>query len=88
MAAIQYRKMNWVRDPSAWQSTQQWKAKRAAARQKYEAQATAFVNGLSAAWSNQSIGLGNITLQVAADRIQAASTAKRSELQNSLNTLA
>ena len=88
MASIQTKKMNWIRDPTPWQRNLQWKAKRAAALEKFEAQSANFVNGLSTAQSNQSAGLTNLTLQIAADRITAATKVKRAELQKTLNQMA
>jgi hypothetical protein len=88
MASIQTRKMNWIRDPTPWQQNLQWRAKRAVALEKFEAQAANFVNGLSTAQSNQSSGLANLTFQIASDRITAASNAKRAELRKSLNQMA
>jgi hypothetical protein len=88
MATIQTRKMNWIRTPTAWEQNVAWKEKRAAAREKFEAQATAFVNGLSTAWSNQITGAGTIAIQAATDRVNAAYTAKQAELKKSLNAVA
>jgi hypothetical protein len=80
--------MNWIHKPTAWEQGQMWKERRAAAREHFESANTAAVSGFATAQANLSVGLGNITMQRALERIQAAHEAKVAELQKSMDVKA
>ena len=88
MAGIQIKKMNWVRQPSAYASMQSWRAKRQAALQEFQSLASGTASAFGAAWSNQINGLGELAAQQAMKRISAEGKAKIDATLNSIDRLA
>jgi len=76
MAAIQSKKMNWVKTQSTYQSMQAWRAKRKAAQEEFEARMTAVTNAFNAAFSNRIQGIGELAAQQALARIGAEAQAR------------
>ena len=85
MAGFQIKKMNWVRQQSAYDSMQAWRAKRQAAVQEFETLATATASAFSTAWSNQINGSGELAANAALKRISEQGKAKIDATLNSLD---
>jgi hypothetical protein len=87
MAAI--KRFNWVRNPTAWESTQGWREKQRAASESFTSAAASAFEGFQAAWSGAVSGAVQNTTQTALARIQAESQASlkasSSALGSSLN---
>ena len=76
------RRFNWLRSPSAWQSSQAWRERQQAARENFEATNSGASSAFASAATAFVSGMGDITTQVAIKRIQAERAAK------AFNTLA
>lgn len=78
------KKMNWLYKPSAYESAQAWREKRAAMSADFQNQSATTANSFVVATVNQAIGMGDLVAKAAVARIQAeakgtvntASTAK------------
>lgn len=81
----QIKRMNWVKTRSAWEQTQAWQKQRAATRQIYEQQNAAAQAAFGNAFSSQVTGIGDLAIQQATKRIEAARAAKVEELQKTVN---
>lgn len=82
--SIQIKRMNWVRNRSAWEQQQAWQKRREANRQIYEQNKSAAISAFGNAFTGQINGIGEIAIQMAARRIQAATDAKTKELQKEI----
>jgi hypothetical protein len=82
--AAQIKRMNWMRNRSAWEQHQAWQKQRQANRQIYERSSAAAIASFGGAFSGQINGVGELAIQMAAKRIQAATDAKAQELQKQL----
>jgi len=76
MAGVYTRRFNWLPTRSAWKEAQLWRARRAAASQRFQEDAQYFAQGLATAQSNLISGTGTIVIQRAVARIQEAAKAK------------
>lgn len=85
--ATQIKRMNWVRTRSAWEQQQAWQKQRAANREIYERNKAAAIESFGAAFTSQINGIGELAVQQATKRVQAAMEAKQAELQKQLNEL-
>ena len=85
--AAQIKRMNWVRTRSAWEQHQAWQKQRQANRQIYEQNKAAAVSAFGNAFTSQINGLGELSIQMATKRIQAATNAKAQELQKQAEKL-
>jgi hypothetical protein len=82
MAGLSVSRFNWVRSPSAWESTQAWRTKQQEARDRFEsASATAGPTFFSAN-ANLVAGMGAIAAKIASNRLQAQA------IRNALSKLA
>jgi hypothetical protein len=70
------RRFNWVSKPTAWQSAQTWRERQQAARANFEATNSGASSVFANAATSFVTGMGDITIQVAAKRIQAEHAAK------------
>lgn len=82
--STQIKRMNWVRNRSAWEQHQAWQKQRQANRQIYEQNKSAAISAFGNAASSQINGIGEIAIQMAAKRIKAATDAKAQELQKEI----
>jgi len=83
--AAQIKRMNWTRTKSVWEQHQAAQKQREANRQIYEQQREAAAASFGNAFTGQINGIGEIVMQQAAKRIQAATDAKFAELQAQLD---
>jgi len=74
--AIYTKRFNWLPARSAWEEAQLWRERRAAASQRFQDDAQAISDSLATAQSNLISETGNIVIQKAVARIQAAAQAK------------
>ncbi len=74
MASV--RQFNWVRNPTAWESTQAWREKQRAASEQFATTAAAAFDGFSRAFSSELSGQVDNTTQAAISRIQSAAKAQ------------
>ncbi len=88
MPNVQWRKLNWVSRPAAWQEAQAWRAKRREQADYFKSQSTEALNGIATAQTNQIAGAVTITMQIAVDRVQAQAKAKVAALVKGLNKTA
>jgi hypothetical protein len=93
MAGLSVKRFNWLRSPSAWQSTQAWRERQQAARENFEAANSAASSTFAAASTNLVTGLGSIAATIAAQRAQqqaqqAQQQAQQQAVANALNALA
>ncbi len=77
MAAYGVKKMNWVRDPSAYESMSAWREKRKAFQEQYEVNLQNVVASLQTAWSDVGYNIGEVAANRALTRIQAEANAKQ-----------
>jgi hypothetical protein len=85
------KRFNWIRQPTAWQSTQAWRARHAEASQKSLDYSTAASNAFASAQINLTTGMATISAQVANGRVQSQASASRNQLSSlaeAINTLA
>ncbi len=82
--APQIKRMNWTRTRTAWEQHQAWQKQRAVNRQIYEQQKSAAIAAFGNATTGQINGIGELAIQMATKRIQAATDAKSQELQKQL----
>jgi hypothetical protein len=80
MAASSIKRMNWIRMPTAWQQTMQWKEKQARIKERME-KLSADASGLSAAAQNHIQQSGALAVQAAIDRNTAAAKAKAAAVE-------
>ncbi|MGD9925297.1 MAG: hypothetical protein AB7V13_28185, partial [Pseudorhodoplanes sp.] len=78
------RKMNWVRNPSAYESMVSWREKRKTFQEKYEANLANVVSALQTAWVDAGYNIGQIAANRAIKRIQEEAKAKQEKLQAQL----
>jgi hypothetical protein len=76
MASVGYKRLNWVRSPSAWQANQAWRERQAAARENFEAASSSANSAFANANINLVAGLGQIAATVASRRMQNERIAK------------
>jgi hypothetical protein len=79
MAASSIKRMNWVRMPTAWQQTMQWKEKQQKMKARLEEMA-AYNAGFSTAAQNHIQQSGALAVQAAIDRNSAVAKAKAEAL--------
>jgi hypothetical protein len=84
MAGYGIKKMNWARNPSAYQSMVSWREKRKAFQEKYEANMANTVAALQTAWTDVGYNLGEIAANRAMKRIQDEAKVKQEKLQAQL----
>jgi hypothetical protein len=84
MAGYGVKKMNWVRNPSAYQSMVSWREKRKAFQEKYEAHMADAVSALQTAWNDVGYNIGEIAANRAVKRIQEEAKARQEKLQAQL----
>ena len=84
MAGYGVKKMNWVRNPSAYESMVSWREKRKAFQEKYEAHMADAVSALQTAWTDVGYNIGEIAANRAMKRIQEEAKAKQEKLQTQL----
>ena len=77
MAGYGVKKMNWVRNPSAYESMVSWREKRKAFQEKYEANMQNVVSALQTAWTDAGLNIGEIAANRALARIQREFKAKQ-----------
>lgn len=71
MAGLSVSRFKWVRMPTAWESTQAWRAKQQEARDRFEGSSAAAGSTLFGASINLVAGMGAITAKIASNRVQA-----------------
>jgi hypothetical protein len=84
MAGYGIKKMNWARNPSAYESMVSWREKRKAFQEKYEANMAATISALETAWTDVGYNIGEIAANRAMKRIQDEAKAKQEKLQAQL----
>lgn len=84
MAGYGVKKMNWVRNPSAYESMVSWREKRKAFQEKYEAHMADAVSALQTAWIDVGYNIGEIAANRAMKRIQEEAKARQEKLQAQL----
>jgi hypothetical protein len=75
-AAMQVKRFNWTRSPSAWEQLQAWQERRKALRADFEAASSTAASAFGSAVSNQISGLAELAGQSALSRVTAATNAK------------
>lgn len=85
MAAIQTKKMNWVKTQSTYQSMKAWREKRKAAQEEFETKMAAVTNAFNTAFSNKIHGIGELTAQRALARIGTEAQARINASVNSVD---
>jgi hypothetical protein len=88
MSNVQWRKLNWVSTPGAWQEAQAWREKRRAQAEFFESHTSEVLTRVANAQTSQIDGSVTIAFQVAVGRIQAQAKAKTSALMSRLNKTA
>jgi len=78
--AIYTKRFNWLPTRSAWEESQLWRERRAAASQRFRDDAQYIAQGLATAQSNLITGTGDIVIKQAVARIQAAGKAKLAKI--------
>ncbi|MFL5071088.1 MAG: hypothetical protein ACJ8D9_16015 [Xanthobacteraceae bacterium] len=76
MTGVHTKRFNWLPTRSAWKEAQLWRARRAAASQRFQDDAQYIAQGLATAQTNLISGTGTIVIQRAMARIQEAAKAK------------
>jgi hypothetical protein len=76
MSAIQAKKFNWIRTPTAWQEARAWRARRVAALEQFQRSSEIFLSGLAVAQSDLITGAANLATRKALARIAAETKAK------------
>lgn len=79
MAGYGVKKMNWVRNPSAYQSMVSWREKHKAFQEKFEANNQNTVAALQTAWVDVGLNIGQIAANRAMARIQQEFKAKQEQ---------
>jgi hypothetical protein len=74
MASV--RRFNWVRSPTAWESSQIWREKQRAASERFATTAAAAFDGFGSAFSSELSGKVENTTQAALSRIQSTAKAQ------------
>jgi len=85
------KRFNWVRQQTAWQSTQAWRERHAKASQQSLDYSAAATNSFASAQINLTTGMATISAQVANARVQSQASASQNQLgsvADLLNTLA
>jgi hypothetical protein len=77
--SIQIKRMGWIRMPTAWEQTMQWKEKQARVKERME-KLSADASGLSSAAQNHIQQSGALAVQAAIDRNAAAAKARAAAL--------
>jgi hypothetical protein len=75
-AAMQVKRFNWMRSPSAWDQLQAWQERRKAMRADFESASSTAASAFGSALTSQASGLADLAGQAALDRVKAATTAK------------
>lgn len=75
MAAIQSKRFNWVRVPTAWEQTQHWRQRHKATAERLDSMAAAN-SGFSSAAMNQISESGSLAVKAAIKRNQDVAKAK------------
>lgn len=86
--SVQMKRMNWMRSPTVWEQTQAWNKQRSVNRAHYERANTQALAAFGNAFTSQINGAGELALQMAVKRVQAATDAKFQELQKQLDSFA
>ena len=87
MPTIQSKRLNWFQSAPVWKQFEARREVNKARTDNYLANTTALNSNLGSATVNQATGMGDVYLQIAADRIQAASKSKPTEIIDQLRTL-
>ncbi len=76
MAGMSVSRFNWVRSPTAWESTQAWRTKQQEARDRFETATSSAGTTFFSANINLVAGMGEITAKIASNRVQAEAVQK------------
>lgn len=82
MSSLSVKRFNWVRSPSAWESTQAWRSKQQEARSQFESASSAANSAFFGASIDLAAGLGAVAAKIASNRVQ------QQAIRAALNTLA
>ena len=85
MSVIQSKRLNWFQSVPVWKQFEAQRESNKARTDNFLANTAALGNNLGSATVNQAKGMGDVFLQVAADRIQA--TSKPTSVVDQLRTL-
>ena len=80
MSAIQTKRFNWVRQPTAWQSMQTWRAKRQEQNDSFDSRMSTARDAFSTAQTNLTTGIAEISANIATKRMQQALQKKITDL--------
>jgi len=80
MAASPIKRMGWIRMPTAWEQTMQWKEKQARIKERMD-KLSAGASGLSSAALNNISESGALAVKAAIARNQEAAKAKAAALE-------
>jgi len=87
MPAIQSKRLNWFQSVPVWKQFEARREVNKARTDNYLANSTALGSNLGSATVNQATGMGDVYLQIAADRIKATSKSKPTDVVDQLRTL-
>ena len=87
MSAIQSKRLNWFQSVPVWKQFEAQREANKARTDNYLANITTLSSNLGSATVNQATGMGDVYLQIAADRIKATSKPKVTETIDQLRTL-
>lgn len=78
--AIQAKKFNWVRRPTAWEHAKAWRDTRRAMVERFQADTSAVAGSLTRAMNNFTEGTAALAAQASIKQAQAAIAAKRNQI--------
>jgi len=87
MPTIQSKRLNWFQSAPVWKQFEARREVNKARTENYLANSTALGSNLGSATVNQATGMGDVYLQIAADRIKATAKPKATETIDQLRTL-
>ena len=87
MSAIQSKRLNWFQSVPVWKQFEARREANKARTDNFLANTNALSSNLGSATVNQATGMGDVYLQIAADRIKATSKSKPTDTIDQLRTL-
>jgi hypothetical protein len=76
MSSFSVKRMNWLRTPSMWQSSQAWRERQASVSASFDSANSSANSAFANASVNQVAGMGQIVATVASQRSQKEQVAK------------
>jgi hypothetical protein len=88
MAAVQFKRFNWLKRPTAWQFVQAWRASRRAMAQRFQQDAAVASSAFVAAQNNLIVGMATIAAKASLERTQTDISAAQKQIASKINLLA